>query len=189
MSIAGTRNVMCLANGQSVITIDQIITPATSNYVTGDAIGTAAAASTLLTFTNAISDTNAGGSATLIQAEIIEYASTLAKNAVDLVIVSNNGYTTAADNAQFDVNTLSPISANKLCGVIPFATGDYVTVGSTSTGTNDLAVATWGGFSGRSLKVFNSNAGYDVYGYLIYRGASQFAASAQVCVRLTFQRD
>ena len=174
MSIAGTRNVMCLANGQSVITIDQIITPATSNYVTGDAIGTAAAASTLLTFTNAISDTN---------------ASTLAKNAVDLVIVSNNGYTTAADNAQFDVNTLSPISANKLCGVIPFATGDYVTVGSTSTGTNDLAVATWGGFSGRSLKVFNSNAGYDVYGYLIYRGASQFAASAQVCVRLTFQRD
>lgn len=176
---------MSVAQSKSVIVIDQSITPSTSNYITGDAVGNAGAGSSLLTFDCAVS--LAGGSATLKQVSIIEGATTLAKNALDIVFVSSGAYTTAADNAQLDANTLNPTADRRVCGQVSVASGDYANIGSTSAGTNDYAIAT----KAAELKVWNNDAsaGTSVYAFLVYRGASQWAASSTVVVRCVFERD
>jgi hypothetical protein len=183
--IATTRNNSSIAQSKSVITLDVSLTPATANYTNGDAVGNSGASSSILTFDCAVS--LAGGSATLKQVSIIEGATTLAKNALDLVIVSSGAYTTAADNSQLDANTLNPTASKRVCGQITFLNTDYVTIGSTSAGTNDYAIAT----KSPELKVWNNDTALSnsVYGFLVYRGASQFAASTTLVVRCVFERD
>lgn len=176
---------MSVAQSKSVIVVDQSITPATSNYATGDAVGNSGASSSLLTFECAVS--MAGGSATLKQISIIEGATTLAKNALDIIVVASGAYTTAADNAQLDSNTLNPTADKRMCGQVSFTNGDYATIGSTSAGTNDYAIAT----KSVDLKVWNNDTtlSNNVYAFIVYRGASQYAASASLVVRCVFERD
>lgn len=176
-----------MGQGKSVISVPVTLTVSTAaNYADGDSCGG------LLEFPCAIGDTS--GSATLKQIQLVEKAGTgsALKYAMDLVLLANGNYS-IADNAAFVAATADLMTDNYILGHYAIVTGDYFTVGSTTTHAEVMKTSKDFG----DWKVYKSGmvdpastSSTSVYGYLIWRGgANDYASGASLKLILTFERD
>jgi hypothetical protein len=140
----------------------------TNIYASGDRVGS------VMTFSSAMDDSS--GTGTVVSVVILDKAAQ--GSALSLLLFNDLPTVASADNAALDI---SDTEMEKCVGVIPIASGDYVTATSGSVATvrsvNLLL---------NSAKSANNLTGTNLYGVLKSGGTPTYAASSlivKVCIK------
>jgi hypothetical protein len=142
----------------------------TSAYASGDRVGT------VMQFTNAMDDSS--GTGTVVSITVLDKAAQSV--ALSLLLFNDLPTVASADNAALDI---SDAEMAKCIGVIPIATGDYVSTASNSIATVrnvNLLIGAVRSESNQTAKV--------IYGLLKSGGTPTYAASSLV-VSLGIKQD
>lgn len=142
----------------------------TNAYASGDRVGS------VMTFTNAMDDS--GGTGTVISVVVLDKAAQ--GSALSLLLFNDLPTVASADNAAIDI---SDAEMAKCVGVIPIASGDYVT-----TASNSVATVRGVNLLVKSTKSANNLKGKNLFGVLKSGGSPTYAASSLV-VSLCIKQD
>jgi hypothetical protein len=142
----------------------------TNIYASGDRVGT------VMEFSNAMDDSS--GTGTIVSVTVLDKAGQ--GSALSLLLFNDLPTVASADNAAIDI---SDAEMAKCVGVIPIASGDYVT-----TASNSIATVRGVNLLVQSAKSANSLTGKSLFGVLKSGGTPTYAASSLV-VSLCIKQD